>query len=107
MQSSSRFHLLALSRTTAKIFEADQYSIDSLELPLDFPATLELALGSEKLNRKRLLPLLGLLAVGVLCAMATAHGGMRKKLTQKSFSGQLIRLLPATSANPLHYRSCW
>ncbi|MDP8305829.1 MAG: hypothetical protein RAO75_04855 [Candidatus Chlorobium antarcticum] len=48
MQSSSRFHLLALSRTTAKIFEADQYSIDSLELPLDFPATLELALGSEK-----------------------------------------------------------
>ncbi|NQU45973.1 MAG: hypothetical protein HQ516_02865 [Chlorobium sp.] len=47
MQSSRRFHILSLSRTNAAIFEADQYSIDALELPPDFPATLEQALGSE------------------------------------------------------------
>jgi len=47
MQSSRRFHILSLSRTTAAMFEADQYSIDALQLPSDFPATLEQALGSE------------------------------------------------------------
>lgn len=47
MQSTERFHLLALTRQAIRLYEADRYGIEEIELPADMPASMAQVLGSE------------------------------------------------------------
>jgi len=47
VQSADRFQLLALTQTTANMFEGNRYGLEPLELPADFPENLEKAVGEE------------------------------------------------------------
>lgn len=46
-QSADRFHLLALDRGKARLFVGTRDRVDEVELPDDFPDTVEKALGAE------------------------------------------------------------
>lgn len=46
-QSADRFHVLALDRGKARVFEGTRDRLDEVDLPDDFPATVERALGAE------------------------------------------------------------
>lgn len=46
VQSADRFHVLCLDRAQARLFEGDRYVLDEVELPPDFPDTVEKACGA-------------------------------------------------------------
>lgn len=47
MQSTERFHLLCLTRQNIRLFDADRYAVDEIELPPDMPRNMLQVLGSE------------------------------------------------------------
>jgi hypothetical protein len=47
LQSADRYHVLALTRNEAKLFEGNRDALDEVDLPESFPRTLTQALGSE------------------------------------------------------------
>lgn len=48
MQLGARVHILALSRQRFRLFEADRYAIEEIELPADMPRTMLEALGVQE-----------------------------------------------------------
>lgn len=48
LQSSGRYQVLALSRTTVQLFEGDRNSLDSVSLAAGVPQTISAALGDER-----------------------------------------------------------
>ncbi|ABB22999.1 hypothetical protein [Pelodictyon luteolum] len=47
MQSTERFHLLCLTRQNIKLYDADRYAVEEIELPPDMPRNMLQVLGSE------------------------------------------------------------
>lgn len=45
LQFADRFHVVALAMDTLQFFEGNQYSLSEVELPGDFPKTINIALG--------------------------------------------------------------
>jgi hypothetical protein len=79
VQSADRYHVLALTRESARLFVGNRYSLDAVETANGFPSTLVAALGENLTESQRRMH-----TSGVGAGSAIAHGqGSRKDETDK------------------------